>query len=191
MEEARTRALTQNELAGALGVSGPTVNRALASGLLVPTFRTRSGRARFHPEYVAELQRHAAEARANGEKHVMRVITAPRPGEHVMHDQSEALTANDLADALGVCRATIDRAIASGTIVPTFRTARGRVQFDPEDVANLQRRAAEARARGAKYVMRAITAPAKPPRPQPQMSASRFAKLMAWKRTVLTRKPAR
>jgi predicted DNA-binding transcriptional regulator AlpA len=106
-----------------------------------------------------------------------------------MQDRVKALGINDLAHALGVNRVTIDRAIAGGAIVPSFRTASGRVRFDPAYVDELQRRAAEARAHGAKHVLQAITAP--PAKPKPQISAARFAALTAWKRRVLMRKSVR
>lgn len=106
-----------------------------------------------------------------------------------MQDRAKALSINDMAHALGVNRVTIDRALASGAIVPSFRTASGRARFEPAYVDELRRRAAEARARGVTHVLWSITA--HPDKPKPRMSPARFAALTAWKRTVLMRKPAR
>jgi len=106
-----------------------------------------------------------------------------------MQHQAKALSIGDMARALGVNRVTIDRAIASGSIVPSFRTPSGRARFEPAYVDEMQRRAAEARARGVTNVLWSITP--HPDRPKPQMSPARFAAWTAWKRTVLKRKPAR
>jgi hypothetical protein len=108
-----------------------------------------------------------------------------------MQDRVKALGINELAHALGVNRVTIDRAIAGGAIVPSFRTAGGRARFEPAYVEDLQRRAAEARAGGAQHVLHTITPAAKPVTPPPRISAQRYAAQVAFKRKFLMRKPAR
>ena len=55
--------------------SVPTIQRAICRGLIVPTFRTTSGRARFDRKYAEELKRRAEAARAHG---AIRVLKARR-----------------------------------------------------------------------------------------------------------------
>jgi hypothetical protein len=52
-----SRVLTSSELANELGVTVPTIKRAVDRGLIVPSFRTTSGRMRFDRHYAQELKR--------------------------------------------------------------------------------------------------------------------------------------
>ena len=45
----------------------PTIQHAIRRGVIVPTFRTTSGRARFDRDYANELKRCAEAARARGD----------------------------------------------------------------------------------------------------------------------------
>jgi hypothetical protein len=47
MDGRKQRVLTPADLADELDVSVPPIQRAICRGLVVPTFRTTSGRARF------------------------------------------------------------------------------------------------------------------------------------------------
>jgi Helix-turn-helix domain len=55
----KSRVLTPEDLAQELGVSLRTIRRAVCRGLIVPTFRTTGGRARFDRQYADELKRRA------------------------------------------------------------------------------------------------------------------------------------
>jgi hypothetical protein len=59
-ESKAPRVLTPADLAHELGVSVPAVQGAIARGVIVPTFRTASGRARFDRQYAEELKRRAS-----------------------------------------------------------------------------------------------------------------------------------
>jgi hypothetical protein len=63
--------ITVDMLAKLLQLSKRTIERALYIGEIVPTSRTRSGRARFDAEYSGTLQRRVDEQRARGRKHGM------------------------------------------------------------------------------------------------------------------------
>ena len=57
-------------------MSVPTIQRAIYPGLIVPTFRTTSGRARFDRPYADELKRRAEAARATGAVRVLKALAS-------------------------------------------------------------------------------------------------------------------
>jgi len=73
------RVLTPADLAHELGVSVSAVQQAIVRGVIVPTFRTASGRARFDRKYAEELKRHAEAARAHGAVRVLKTQARPKP----------------------------------------------------------------------------------------------------------------
>ncbi len=83
-----------------------------------------------------------------------------------IESRKRVLSLLDLARTLGVNRLTIESAISKGTIVPSFRTASGRVRFDRDYAEQLKRQVEEARSRGAVRVLRAIFSPKVPKKPQ-------------------------
>jgi hypothetical protein len=60
-------------------VSVPTIQRAIYRGLIVPAFRTTSGRARFDRQYADDLKRRAEAARAHGAVRVLKAPASPEP----------------------------------------------------------------------------------------------------------------
>jgi DNA-binding transcriptional MerR regulator len=73
----KSRILTPEDLARELGVSLPTIRRAVCRGLIVPTFRTTGGRARFDRPYADELKRRADAVRATGAIRVLKALASP------------------------------------------------------------------------------------------------------------------
>jgi excisionase family DNA binding protein len=74
-----SRILTLSELAGELGVSVPTIKRAVDRGAIVPSFRTAGGRVRFKRAYAEELKRRVEAARADGAIYVLKPLRPPTP----------------------------------------------------------------------------------------------------------------
>jgi hypothetical protein len=105
---------------------------------------------------------------------------SPRPAPK---PQQKPLTIAALAAALQVSLGAIDRAIAEGRIVPTFRTASGRARFSVEYAEKLKSRADAARAAGATYVLGYATGTRIPRRlrPKPRLSAKQFIAQLVWK----------
>lgn len=60
-------------------MSVPTIQRAIYRGLIVPAFRTTSGRARFDRQYAEELKRRAEAARAHEAIRVLKAPASPEP----------------------------------------------------------------------------------------------------------------
>jgi hypothetical protein len=92
------------------------------------------------------------------------------------------LTINMLASELGVSRRTIERALETGDLAPTYRMPSGRARFSRELVDTLKARADEAKRGGYKYVMTPALSPEaplvlsrkrKPPPISPQLRARR------------------
>jgi hypothetical protein len=79
MSEKAPRVLTPADLAYELGVSVQALQGAIARGVIVPTFRTASGRARFDRQYAEELKRRAELPRAKGAVRVLKTQARPAP----------------------------------------------------------------------------------------------------------------
>jgi DNA-binding transcriptional MerR regulator len=71
-----SRVLTPSELADELGVTVPTIKRAVDRGVIVPSFHTTSGRMRFDRHYAEELKRRVEAARADGAVYVLTALTS-------------------------------------------------------------------------------------------------------------------
>jgi hypothetical protein len=76
-ESEAPRVLTPADLAHELGVSVQALQGAIARGVIVPTFRTASGRARFDRQYADELKRRAELLRAHGAVRVLKAQARP------------------------------------------------------------------------------------------------------------------
>jgi excisionase family DNA binding protein len=68
---------TIDALAGLLGVSRRTIERAIEAETLIPASYTASGRARFSKSQVEELKSRADAARVAGYKYVIGAVLAP------------------------------------------------------------------------------------------------------------------
>jgi hypothetical protein len=112
-----------------------------------------------------------------------RMPTAETPS--TADDGPARFTTGMLAAELKVSVRTIKRAIKSGIIVPTFRTASGRARYTGEYVECLKARADAARALGNKNVMQALSENGPPEKRAPRVSPSDFASQVAWKRLNL------
>jgi hypothetical protein len=160
------KVLNMADLAQMLGVHPRDIRRGIDQGSIVPA--SSAGRATFSQAYANELKRRMESEQS-------------REREGGIVSRRRMLGLNDLARELGVNRVTIERAIRKRTIIPSFRTASGRVRFEQGYVEQLKRQVDEARSRGALYVLKAIAAPKQPPEPT-RLSAKRWAQQIVWKR---------
>jgi len=90
---------TIDALAGLLGVSRRTVERALEARTLMPASHTASGRARFSKSQAEELKIRADAARVAGYKYVIGAVMAPGPVRAPWHKRkAPPLTARQSYD---------------------------------------------------------------------------------------------
>jgi hypothetical protein len=91
------------------------------------------------------------------------------------------LTIGMLSSLLNVSTRTIERAIASGRLVPTSLTKSGRARFSAEYAEKVRLRAEADRAKGR----RSLFTKGRKPRPKPIMTAQQWVRMTLWKRRNL------
>src|SRR5919199_5566986 len=109
--------ITSRRAAELLGVSQPTLLRAVRAGQLKPSATTKGGHYRFSEEALLKW----------GRAHGMAAETielSPR-----------LFTSSGLADRLRVSHATVLRMVQKGLIRPSSLTPGGHYRFTPQDVA--------------------------------------------------------